>query len=195
MKIFNIIFFLTVIILFNPNAFGQTETASTITMLSPEDHEITGTPEEQEIKLQRLSSIGKPLDDVIVQIVDEEGKEVIQGDVGEIVAQGPRLMKGYWNKEDATNETIRDGWLYTGDLGYMDSEGYIFITDWGNFHFMLIIFIFAHINSFNCYFRNISINIFFIFYTTCHSFFFCPQTRWFVQSKITFPYTSINKTI
>ena len=110
------------------NAFGQTETASTITMLSPEDHEITGTPEEQELKLKRLSSIGKPLDDVIVQIVDEEGKEVIQGDVGEIVAQGPRLMKGYWNKEDATNETIRDGWLYTGDLGYMDSEGYIFLS-------------------------------------------------------------------
>ena len=110
------------------NAFGQTETASTITMLSPEDHEITGTPEEQELKLKRLSSIGKPLDDVIVQIVDEEGKEVIQGDVGEIVAQGPRLMKGYWNKVDATNETIRDGWLYTGDLGYMDSEGYIFLS-------------------------------------------------------------------
>ena len=111
------------------NAFGQTETASTITMLPPEDHDITsGSPEEVERKLKRLSSIGKPLDDVEVRIVDEDGKDAPQGEVGEIIARGQRLMKGYWNREDATREAMRDGWLYTGDLGYFDEDGYIFLA-------------------------------------------------------------------
>ena len=78
------------------NAFGQTETASTITMLPPEDHALEGPQHEIERKLRRLSSIGKPLEDVEVRIVDEGGSPVGQGDVGEIVARGARLMKGYW---------------------------------------------------------------------------------------------------
>ncbi|MBI4199487.1 MAG: long-chain-fatty-acid--CoA ligase [Chloroflexi bacterium] len=110
------------------NAFGQTETASTITMLPPEDHRLTGSPEEIARKLKRLSSIGKPLADVEVRIVDEEGRDVSLGQVGEIVARGPRLMKGYWGKEQATQETIRGGWLYTGDLGYFDEDGYIYLA-------------------------------------------------------------------
>ncbi|MBI4202223.1 MAG: long-chain-fatty-acid--CoA ligase [Chloroflexi bacterium] len=110
------------------NAFGQTETASTITMLPPEDHDLSGTPAEVEKKLKRLSSIGKPLSDVMVRIVDEEGNYVPMGEVGEIVASGPRLMKGYWNREDATKETMRNGWLYTGDLGYSDEDGYIYLA-------------------------------------------------------------------
>ena len=95
------------------NAFGQTETASTITMLPPEDHDLQGSPEEVEKKLRRLSSIGKPLDDVIVRIVDEDGEDMAEGEVGEIVASGSRLMKGYWHREDETKETIRNGWLFT----------------------------------------------------------------------------------
>ena len=110
------------------NAFGQTETASTITMLPPEDHDLSGSPEEIERKLKRLSSIGKPLDDVEVRIVDEDGKDVSQGEVGEIVANGARLMKGYWHQEGATKEAMRGGWLYTGDLGYVDEDGYIFLA-------------------------------------------------------------------
>jgi acyl-CoA synthetase (AMP-forming)/AMP-acid ligase II len=71
------------------NAFGQTETASTITTLGPEDHIIEGTPEEREKKLERLtSSIGRPLTDVEVKIVDEQGAEVPVGEVGEIIAKG-----------------------------------------------------------------------------------------------------------
>ena len=110
------------------NAFGQTETAATITMLPPEDHVLTGDPATIEKKLNRLTSIGKPLDDVEVTIVNEDGKKVKTGEIGEIAARGDRLMKGYWNQEAATKEAIRGGWLYTGDLGYMDNDGYIFLS-------------------------------------------------------------------
>ena len=110
------------------NAFGQTETAATITMLPPEDHVLDGSPDEVERKLRRLASIGKPLADVEVRIVDENGADVSGGETGEIVARGDRLMKGYWGQESATAETIRGGWLFTGDLGYMDEDGYIFLA-------------------------------------------------------------------
>jgi acyl-CoA synthetase (AMP-forming)/AMP-acid ligase II len=110
------------------NAFGQTETASTITMLPPEDHNLDGTPEEIEKKLRRLTSIGKPLDDVEVQIVDEDGNAVPVGEVGEIVACGSRMMAGYWHEEAATRDAIRSGWIYTGDLGYQDEDSYIFLS-------------------------------------------------------------------
>jgi acyl-CoA synthetase (AMP-forming)/AMP-acid ligase II len=110
------------------NAFGQTETAATITMLPPEDHILEGTEEEIEIKLNRLTSIGKPLPDVDVKIVNEEGGDVDVGDTGEIVASGGRLMKGYWNQEAATAQALRGGWLYTGDLGYFDEDGYIYLS-------------------------------------------------------------------
>ena len=103
------------------NAFGQTETASTITTLSPEDHNITGTPEEREKKLIRLSSIGRPMADVEMKIMDEDGNDVPQGEVGEIVARGPRVMSGYWKDDEKTDKTIdKDGWVHTGDMGYVD---------------------------------------------------------------------------
>ena len=111
------------------NAFGQTESAATITMLGPEDHIIEGTEEEKEIKLKRLGSIGKPLPDVEVRIMDEDGTLLPAEVVGEIVARGERIMKGYWKQEDATSATIdKDGWLHTGDLGYADEGGYIFLA-------------------------------------------------------------------
>ncbi len=110
------------------NAFGQTETAATISMLPPEAHVLTGSPSEVELKMKRLASIGKPLPDVDVRIVDEDGISVPIGVIGEIVARGPRVMKGYWMEENATKETIIEGWLHTGDLGYLDDEGYIFLS-------------------------------------------------------------------
>ena len=110
------------------NAFGQTETASTITMLPPDDHVLDGSPEEIETKLKRLRSIGKPLDDVLVKIVDEAGETVAVGETGEIVARGSRMMAGYWQQESATRDTLRNGWIYTGDLGYQDQDGYIFLS-------------------------------------------------------------------
>ncbi|HIM79641.1 MAG TPA: hypothetical protein EYM54_06040, partial [Dehalococcoidia bacterium] len=110
------------------NAFGQTETASTITMLPPEDHVLEGTQEEIDKKLRRLTSIGKPLEDVEVQIVDEEGNTVASGEVGEIVARSSRMMRGYWQQEAATQEALRSGWIYTGDLGYQDEDDYIYLS-------------------------------------------------------------------
>ena len=112
------------------NAFGQTETASTITSLSPADHVITGATEaEREKKLKRLSSIGKPMADVEMKVLDEGGKELPVGEVGEIVARGPRVMSGYWKDEEKTKKTIdKDGWVHTGDMGYKDEEGYFFLA-------------------------------------------------------------------
>jgi len=111
------------------NAFGQTETASTITTLGPEDHNITGTDDEKEKKLKRLSSIGKPMSDIEMKIVDEEGKALLPGEVGEIVARGPRVMSGYWKDKEKTAKTIdKDGWVHTGDMGYVDEEGYFFLA-------------------------------------------------------------------
>jgi len=116
------------------NAFGQTETASTITALGPEDHVITGTEEEKAKKLKRLqSSIGRPMDDVEIKIVDDEGNEVPRGEVGEIWAKGPRVMSGYWKDEEKTAKALTpDGWLRTGDKGYMDEEGYIYLAGRGD---------------------------------------------------------------
>jgi acyl-CoA synthetase (AMP-forming)/AMP-acid ligase II len=116
------------------NAFGQTETASTITALGPEDHVIVGTEEEREKKLRRLtSSIGRPMPDVEVKIVGEDGSEQPPREVGEIVARGPRIMGGYWNDPEKTAKTLtKDGWLRTGDMGFKDEDGYIFLIGRGD---------------------------------------------------------------
>ncbi len=112
------------------NAFGQTETASTITALGPEDHIIEGTDKEKETKLKRLaSSIGKPLSDVKVKIVDPQGNALPANQVGEIYAKGPRIMRGYWKEEEKSTQVItEDGWLRTGDKGWMDEEMYIYLA-------------------------------------------------------------------
>ena len=112
------------------NAFGQTETAATITALSPEDHNIpAGLPAEERAKrLKRLSSVGKALGDVEMKVVDEDGSHLPPGVAGEIVARGSRVMAGYWKDEEKTKNTKKGGWIYTGDLGYIDEEGYFFLV-------------------------------------------------------------------
>ncbi len=111
------------------NAFGQTETASTITTLSPADHVIEGSEEEREKKMKRLSSIGRPMSDVEMKVVDEEGHELSSGEVGEIVARGPRVMTGYWRDDEKTKKTVdKDGWVHTSDMGYMDEDGYFYLA-------------------------------------------------------------------
>lgn len=96
--------------------FGQTE-ASTITFL----------PSERAI--EKIGSVGLPVFHGEVRIVDKEGREVGPEEVGEIIIRGPTLMSGYWNRPDLTAETIREGWLYTGDLAKKDKEGYVYIVD------------------------------------------------------------------
>jgi long-chain acyl-CoA synthetase len=75
-------------------------------------------------------SVGLPLPDVIVKFVDaaDPDKELPYGQEGEVVAKGPQVMQGYWNNPRGTEEMIKDGWLYTGDIGYMDNDGYIYLT-------------------------------------------------------------------
>ena len=109
------------------NAFGQTETGSTITMVPPEDHVLEGPPEVVTKRRRHLASIGKPLPDVELRVVDDDGADVGLNVTGEIIARGPRLMNGYWGQAEATAETIRNGWLHTGDLGYVDEDGYVYL--------------------------------------------------------------------
>jgi len=71
-----------------------------------------------------------------VRIVDDDGRDVEAGTIGEIIVKSKRTMTGYWRKPDETKETIRDGWLYTGDLGYYDEKGFIYIKD--RRHYMII---------------------------------------------------------
>ena len=73
----------------------------------------------------RTGSLGKVLEGVEVRLVDTEGKEVPDGQTGEIIVRSPSCFIGYWENPTATSETLRDGWLYTGDLGHRDADGYI----------------------------------------------------------------------
>jgi long-chain acyl-CoA synthetase len=80
-------------------------------------------------KERKPGSIGTPIEGVEMKVVDEEGGDVEQGGVGEIVIRGHNVMKGYWGREDATAEVFRDGWFATGDMATIDEDGYFFIVD------------------------------------------------------------------
>ena len=84
----------------------------------------------------KLGSSGVIVNNMYLKICDEEGNEVPVGQKGEIVIRGGNVMYGYWKNEAATKEAIRDGWLYTGDMGYMDSDGYLYVL--GRFKSLLI---------------------------------------------------------
>jgi acyl-CoA synthetase (AMP-forming)/AMP-acid ligase II len=108
------------------NAYGQTETTSSLTVLGPDDHRISGTPAEVELKLKRLNSIGKPLPDVEIKVRDDDNKFLPPGEVGEIIIRTPRIMKGYAGRKD--DMALPDGWRATGDLGWVDEDGYVFFA-------------------------------------------------------------------
>jgi acyl-CoA synthetase (AMP-forming)/AMP-acid ligase II len=105
--------------------FGQAESPMTITYLPHGDHLREGSPEQ----MKRLSSAGFPRTDVEVRIFDDHDKELPPGKTGEIVTRSDLVMKGYWRNPEATGETLKNGWLHTGDMGYMDEAGYLFIMD------------------------------------------------------------------
>ena len=90
--------------------------------------ETTGAAFANSLRNNAIGSVGPPLTGVEVKILDPQPQEGVPLPVGEILIRGPIIMKGYWNRLDATADTLKDGWLYTGDLGYVDAGGNLFIT-------------------------------------------------------------------
>jgi len=99
------------------NAYGLTESSSVATAIGGQD------------AIDKPTSVGPPVPTLELKIRDERGNEVPTGQTGEVTMYGPLIMAGYWNKPEATADTVRDGWLYTGDIGYVDADGFLYITD------------------------------------------------------------------
>lgn len=99
------------------NLYGQTENSPAATSLLDSD------------ALTKIGSVGKPLAQTEVCVVDSEGNPVPAGEVGEICVNGPQVMKGYLRNPEETARTVKNGWLYSGDLGRFDKEGYLYIVD------------------------------------------------------------------
>ena len=99
------------------NAYGLTETSSVATVISGQD------------ALDKPTSVGPPVPVVELKIVGGDGSEVRGGGTGEVLIKGPIVVPGYWRKPEATADAIEDGWLRTGDIGYLDEDGFLYITD------------------------------------------------------------------
>ncbi len=105
--------------------YGQGESPMTITGLSKADHADREHPRWRE----RMQSVGVPRTDVDVRAVDDEDRDLPVGEVGEVVVRGDVVMAGYWKQPEATAETLRNGWLHTGDVGSFDADGYLTLRD------------------------------------------------------------------
>ena len=101
--------------------YGMTETTGTATHLPPQDHSVSGN--------QRMQSAGKPMPGVEIKIIDQQQRPVAIGSIGEIAIRSPANMHGYWRLPEATAQTLVDGWILTGDAGYQDQDGYLYIQD------------------------------------------------------------------
>jgi acyl-CoA synthetase (AMP-forming)/AMP-acid ligase II len=105
--------------------FGQGESPMTISGLPKWMHEDSDHPRYEE----RLGSTGIARTGCAIKVVDESGREMPRGEVGEIITRSDAVMKGYWGNAEANAKALRDGWLWTGDLGSMDVEGFLTIKD------------------------------------------------------------------
>ncbi|TJY64720.1 long-chain fatty acid--CoA ligase [Sinimarinibacterium sp. CAU 1509] len=103
--------------------YGMTETAAVMTVLPFSMHRADGQHKD------KLRAAGRASFHVQIRVVDAEDRECPRGEIGEIVARGPNVMQGYLNKPEATQAALKGGWMHTGDMGFMDSEGYVFIVD------------------------------------------------------------------
>lgn len=105
------------------NVYGLTESCAAVTFLEHRHHSFEGNENG------RANSVGRTIFHMEVRITEGEGREVAKGEIGEIAIRGPKVMLGYWNKPEETARSLRDDWLYTGDLGYMDEDGFVYIVD------------------------------------------------------------------
>jgi long-chain acyl-CoA synthetase len=115
--------------LFGPvfiQAYGQSESGPLVSNLSRKAHMVMDDPPEAQ---KVLASCGQPCPGVQVRILDVNDQDVASGDVGEIVVKSKSLMQEYWKRPNETEDTIKNGWLYTGDLGYYDDTGNIYLVD------------------------------------------------------------------
>jgi len=103
--------------------YGQTETTGSLTALTPDDH--ARALEDERL----LTSCGRVLPLSAIRVVDADGKTCPPGTPGELLVRGDQVMLGYWQKPDATAETIVDGWLHTGDIATVDADGYLYLVD------------------------------------------------------------------
>jgi acyl-CoA synthetase (AMP-forming)/AMP-acid ligase II len=111
------------------NSFGMTETTSTVTVLEPEDHRLVGNDEVIAKKRKRLRSVGKPLPDVQIRIMDDKGNELPQENAGHVEIYTSRTMRGYLGDEKSSNAVLKsNGWIRTDDMGFLDDEGYLFLV-------------------------------------------------------------------
>lgn len=106
-------------------SFGQAESIITIAHLPKHEHIYEGAPQRE----KRLASVGREYPGVQIKVVDDAGRQCPSGEIGEIITRSDLVMKGYWNRPEQTAEALKDGWLYTGDLGYQDKNGYLFLLD------------------------------------------------------------------
>lgn len=106
-------------------SFGQAESIITITHLPKHEHLYENNPERE----KRLSSVGREYPGVEIKVVDDSGEECRPGEIGEVITRSDLVMKGYWNRPEQTAEALKNGWLYTGDLGYRDEKGYLYLMD------------------------------------------------------------------